>query len=75
MTEKFEDRKAKCFFVPIEEIEENNFDLSISKYREFEYKEVVYEEPEVIKQKILELERKIIETLQEIPTDNLFEGK
>jgi type I restriction enzyme M protein len=52
-TEKFEDRKAKCFFVPISKIEGNNFDLSISKYREFEYKRVIYEEPEVIKQKIL----------------------
>ena len=71
-TEKFEDRKASCFFVPIKEIEDNNFDLSISKYREFEYKEVIYEDPEVIKQKILELERKIIETLQEIPTGELF---
>lgn len=68
-SEKFEDRKAKCFFVPIEEIEENSFDLSISKYREFEYKEIVYEEPEVIKKKILELERKIVQTLEEIPDD------
>ena len=66
-TEKFEDRKAKCFFVPIEEIEENEYDLSISRYKEIEYEEVVYEEPEVIKQKILELENKIIKNLQEIP--------
>ena len=73
--EKFEDRKASCFFVPISEIEDNNFDLSISKYREFEYKEVVYEEPAVIKQKILELEKKIIDTLQEINTDELFKKK
>ena len=51
-TEKFEDRKAKCFFVPIEEIEENDFDLSISRYKEIEYEEVIYEEPKVIKQKI-----------------------
>lgn len=67
-SQKFEDRKAKCFFVPMAEIESNNFDLSISKYRDFEYKEVVYEEPEVIKQKILELENQIIKTLKEIPT-------
>ena len=52
-SEKFEDRNAKCFSVPISEIELNNFDLSISKYRQFEYKEVIYEEPEVIKQEIL----------------------
>ena len=66
-TEKFEDRKAICFFVPIEEIEENDFDLSISRYKEIEYEEVIYEEPKVIKQKILELENKIIEKLKEIP--------
>lgn len=65
-TERFEDRKANCFFVPIEEIRENNYDLSCSRYKEIEYKEVVYEEPEVIKQKILELENKITKTLQEI---------
>jgi len=61
---KFEDRKAKCFYVPFEEIKANDYDLSISKYREIEYEEVVYEKPEVIKQKILELENKICETLE-----------
>ncbi len=75
LSQKFEDRKAKCFFVPIAEIEANNFDLSISKYRDFEYKEVVYEEPEVIKQKILELENQIIKTLKEIPSSLSFDEK
>lgn len=65
-TEQFKDRKASCFFVPIEEIRENNYDLSCSRYKEIEYKEVVYEDPEVIKKKILELENKITKTLQEI---------
>jgi type I restriction enzyme M protein len=63
--EKFEDRKAKCFYVPFEEIKENDYDLSISKYNEIEYEEVEYEEPGVIKQKILELEKKICEALGE----------
>jgi len=65
-TEQFEDRKADCFFVPIEEIKENDYDLSISRYKEIEYKEVVYDKPDVIKKKILELENKITETLQDI---------
>jgi type I restriction enzyme M protein len=65
-TEKSEDRKDSCFFVPIEEIKDNNYELSISKYKEIEYEEVVYEEPEVIRQKILELEDKITKTLREI---------
>jgi len=66
-SELFEDRKAKCFFVPIDEIIENDYDLSISKYKEIEYEEIEYEEPEVIKEKILELENNIIKTLNELP--------
>jgi type I restriction enzyme M protein len=64
--EKFEDRKAKCFYVPFKEIKDNDYDLSISKYREIEYEEVQYENPEVIKMKILELENKICKTLEEL---------
>ena len=64
--ERFEDRKAKCFFVPFEEIKENDYDLSLSKYKEIEYEEVVYEEPEVIKQKIIDLENKILKGLEEL---------
>jgi type I restriction enzyme M protein len=60
------DRRMKYFFVPLKEIKENNYDLSISKYREIEYEDIKYEEPQVIKKKILELENKIIETLNEI---------
>jgi type I restriction enzyme M protein len=65
-TEKFEDRKAKCFFVPIEEIKANEYDLSISKYKEIEYEEVQYEKPDVIKGKILGLEKNIVKTLEEL---------
>jgi type I restriction enzyme M protein len=60
------DRKKKHFFVPVKEIKENNYDLSISKYREIEYEEVKYEKPAVIMKKILDLENKIIETLKDI---------
>jgi len=64
--EKPADRKRKCFFVPITEIKQNNYDLSISKYKEIEYEEVEYEKPSVIKKKILEYENKIIEALNEL---------
>lgn len=60
------DRKKKHFFIPMKEIKDNNYDLSISKYREIEYEEVKYEKPEVIKKKILDLEKEIIETLNYI---------
>jgi type I restriction enzyme M protein len=45
---------------------ENNYDLSISRYKEIEYEEVIYDKPEVIKKKILDLENKITEALQEL---------
>ena len=60
------DRKAKCFFVPTAEIRENNYDLSISRYKEIEYEEVEYEAPEVIIEKILALESQIQQNLDEL---------
>jgi type I restriction enzyme M protein len=62
--EKPMDRKKKYFFVPIMEIKGNSYDLSISKYREMAYEEIEYEKPEQLKNKILEIENKIIETLK-----------
>ncbi len=59
-------RKGKCFFVPFQEIKGNNYDLSISKYKEIEYEEVKYEKPEVIKKKIIELENGILKALKEL---------
>lgn len=64
--EKFEDRSSKCFFVPLREIKEKDYDLSISKYKEIKYDEVKYEKPEFYKQKILKLETKIIQNIREI---------
>jgi len=61
-----EDRKAKCFLIPVKEIEENDYDLSIQRYKEIEYEETQYEKSDVIKKRILELENKITETLEEL---------
>lgn len=44
----FEDRKAKAFYVPRTELEENAFDLSISRYKEHTYEEVEYDDPQTI---------------------------
>jgi len=60
------DRRGEAFFVPFEEIKGNNYDLSISKYKEIEYEEVKYDKPEVIKKKILDYENKIIEALKDL---------
>ena len=39
---KQNDRKNKHFFIPIKEIKESNYDLSINKYKEIVYEEVEY---------------------------------
>ena len=36
-------RKDQSFFVPVEEIRQNNYDLSINKYKEIEREKVEYE--------------------------------
>lgn len=64
--EKNDDLRKKHFFVSIEDIKKNTYDLSISKYREIEYKEEVFKKPEVLKKNILELEEGIIKELKEL---------
>jgi type I restriction enzyme M protein len=46
--EKNDDFSKKHFFVPIEDIEKNDFDLSISKYKNIQYVEPDYREPKEI---------------------------
>ena len=53
------DRKAKAFFVPKTEIAENQYDLSINRYKEIEYEEVEYDPPQVILQRLRALEDEI----------------
>jgi len=60
------DRKAKAFFVPVKEIVENNYDLSINRYKEIEYEEVEYDPPKVILSRLRELEREIMADLDEL---------
>lgn len=64
--EKDRKRTEKSFFVSKEEIVENDYDLSINKYKEIVYEEVVYEKPEVIIAKIKELEKEIALNLEEL---------
>ncbi|EDS78818.1 type I restriction-modification system subunit M [Clostridium perfringens] len=66
--ENEEDRKRteQSFFVPVEEIRENGYDLSINKYKEIEYEEVVYDSPSVILGRIKELEKEITKGLEEL---------
>jgi type I restriction enzyme M protein len=63
---QFEDRKAKAFYVPVEEIVENAYDLSINRYKEIEYEEVEYDPPKVILQQLRDLEDEIRKDLDEL---------
>ncbi len=60
------DRKAKSFFVPVEELRENKYDLSINRYKEIEYEEVKYDPPEVILDQLEALESEITADLKEL---------
>ena len=66
--EKETDRKRtdQSFFVPVDEIKENDFDLSINKYKEIEYEKVEYEPTEFILKKINNLEKEIQAGLAEL---------
>jgi type I restriction-modification system DNA methylase subunit len=60
------DRKGKCFLVPADEIRANKYDLSNSRYKQIEHKEIEYEKPGVIMGKVMALEREIAKDVQEI---------
>lgn len=64
--EKKSDRKGKFFFVPKKEIVKEKYDLSFSRYKEEVYKEKPYEKPAVILKKLKNMEKEIIEDLEEL---------
>lgn len=57
---------GKCFFVPVEEIRANKYDLSISRYKQIEHKEIEYEKPVAIMAKVLGLEKEIENDIEQI---------
>jgi type I restriction enzyme M protein len=60
------DRKQQLFFVPKAELEENDYDLSFSKYKEEDYEEVVYDKPVIILGKLEDIESEIQKGLNEL---------
>lgn len=50
------DRTAKCFMVPRIDIEAENYDLSLSRYKEEIFEEVQYEQPEAILERLIQAE-------------------
>lgn len=80
--EKNRKRTDKSFLVPVSEIREQNYDLSINRYKEVVYEQKTYEEPHVIIGQIEQLDRERIVILDELKTllmgdfvDKMNQGK
>ena len=59
-------RKEQSFLVPVEEIREKGYDLSMNKYKEVEREVVTYDAPEIIMERITTLETEIQNALVEL---------
>ena len=59
-------RTEKSFFVPKEEIVENDYDLSINKYKEIVVEKKEYEEPKVILKRVIDMENELQQKLKEL---------
>lgn len=55
--ERKRNRTDKSFMVPIKEIQDNKYDLSINRYKEEVYENKIYEKPEVIIEQIDTLDK------------------
>lgn len=62
---KIKDRKSH-FFVPLQEIQENDLDLSFNRYKEYVYEEQTYEAPKDILAKLITLEKEILKDMEEL---------
>jgi type I restriction enzyme M protein len=60
------DRTVKAFCVPVQEIRNNKYDLSINRYKKVEHEELVYEPPQVIIARLEALELEIAGELAEL---------
>ncbi len=59
-------RTEQSFFVPVDEIVSNDYDLSVNKYKEIVYEKVEYEPTDVILGRIEQLEARIQEEMAEL---------
>jgi type I restriction enzyme M protein len=64
--EKSRTRLDQSFFVPVDEIRANNYDLSINKYKEAVYEHKQYDAPNVILERLENLDMKIINVRKEL---------
>jgi type I restriction enzyme M protein len=60
------DRSAKHFFVPVADIRENKYDLSLNRYKVTEHKETTYEPPKTILQRMNVLGQEVLKDMAEL---------
>jgi len=63
---KGNDRKSKHFFVPVSEIRENKYDLSVSRYRKTEYIQPTFDAPSVIMKRLRSLDKEVYQEMDEL---------
>jgi len=61
-------RTEKSFLVPVNEIRDNKYDLSINRYKQVVYEEKTYEKPTVIISQIEALDKERAELLNLLKT-------
>jgi type I restriction enzyme M protein len=64
--EKLRTRLDQSFFVPVDEIRANNYDLSINKYKEAVYEQKQYDAPNVILERLEKLDLDIVSVRREL---------
>lgn len=60
------DRTQKSFLVPKADIVANDYDLSINRYKEIVYEEVIYEKPQTLIADIKAIDQKRLEAMKEL---------
>lgn len=68
LEDKNEDRPKteQSFFVDKKDIVENNYDLSINRYKEIVYEKIEYEDPKIIMERIDNLSKEIEKAMSEL---------
>ena len=60
------DRKSHHFYVPLLEIEKQGFDLSINRYKDFDYEIEEYEAPKELLSKLISFEKDILNEMEKL---------
>tara|TARA_R110002124_G_scaffold266028_2_gene432972 strand:- start:3402 stop:3896 length:495 start_codon:yes stop_codon:yes gene_type:complete len=60
------DRTQKSFLIPKADIVANDYDLSINRYKEIVYDEVIYEKPQTLIADIKAIDKKRLNTMNEL---------